>query len=144
MAKPLKKQQSHCDNETPPDDRPPDDHGPSGLTGEERTRESTRRQKLHERLYQRYLDEIESGLRVECQHCGHYELSLPDHDCTRLRACVDCGGPGDVFIPDPDLYSINDFSAGAAVSMVAFGVRVICDSCEHARQLGLQRGGRVS
>lgn len=67
----------------------------------------------------------------------------PGHRCPADDGCMDCGRAADVFIADPNIYSVSDFGPEADLSILATGGCPICDDCLARRLTGAGRRGRA-
>ena len=79
---------------------------------------------------------------MPCGKCGA-PVWTPAHRCPRLQACVDCSGPADVFVPDPDRFPLL-LSADGEVEWSGQYDKPICDVCLQKRLAREHAGGQLT
>jgi hypothetical protein len=74
---------------------------------------------------------VMSRSEPKCPLCGGWMPS--GHRCPRKRSCIDCGRPGNVFVPDPDALALDEAAMLEQADTDPKRDKALCDQCFYAR-----------
>jgi hypothetical protein len=66
-----------------------------------------------------------------CPECGG--VGVPGHRCPRACACIDCGRPADMFVPNANALALEESEMLKEVAQGAPTDQALCDECFYNR-----------